>query len=381
MRRRKLITAGVTVALAGCLRSNEPPASEDLIEEAIETRVQMDDLEATRVATIETPTETIERTEHVMTRPPARNRREVLESTDSGAPEGTISVQNPLLTWEYDPETEEVLERHHPNRLVDDRMRLVLESVLEKYDLAYGGTETVDGRETHVVEAKAGSDVDVGLSISLAVGETQYVIPLESPPDDVDELELTRTLWIDDGYRHPVKEQTVVTDGDDTYSVSFAYEDLEIDTGLDDDVFTFDPPDDAEIKRRGTEPEDVFDSIEDAASAVPYDLPDPDVPEAYDLARVTVLEREWGVTTTLWYADPERNGRELFVVVKEAKRFDKDALERVEFDGQTGYVRDGRIHSIFWSCNGLHYEVSDPRGEEPIVEIATSIGCPRDVTE
>ncbi|WIV68234.1 LolA family protein [Natrialbaceae archaeon AArc-T1-2] len=381
MHRRRLITTGVTAALAGCLsREDEPPTSSELVAEAIETRAGLSDVQAVRTTTAETADGTVERVERVTERPPADNRREVLESSDPLHPEGTVSVRNRLVTWEYDPAAGEVTERHHPNRVIDDRTRLVLESLLEEYDLTYDGTETVDGRTAHVIDVEPPADDDFEYAISVAVGNTEYVIPLQDVDDaDEDELTVRRRLWIDDERRYPVKECTVVTDGDDVYhSVTFSYEDVAIDEGVDDDVFTFDPPADVDLVRRGIEPEGVFDSAEAAGSVVPYDLPEPDVSDAYELDRVTVLERDEDTTTTLWYVDPERTHRELFVVVREEQRFDEEVLDAIEFDGQTGYLRDGRIESVFWTCDGLSYEVSSPRGEEPVVEIASSIGCPYD---
>lgn len=378
MHRRRLIAAGVTAALAGCLRESEPPSSRDLVADAIETRARLEDLQALRTTTAETGTETVERVERIVQRPPAESRREVLESTDPQHPEGTVAVRTRLVTWQYDPATDRVRERHHPNRVIDDRTRLVLESLLETDSLSYEGTETVDGRTAHVVDAEPPPDAELEHQLSVAVGNTQYVIPLQEI-DDPDEVAVTRRLWIDDDSRHPVKEQHVVADDDREYhSVTFTYEDLAIGDGVDDDAFTFEPPADAEHVRRGIEPEGVFASREAARQAVPYELPAPDVPEPYELDRVTVLERGTDTTTTLWYVDPELPHRELFVVVREEQRFEEEVLEAIEFDGRTGYLRDGRIESLFWTCNGLSYEVSAPGGDEPVLEIAESIGCPYD---
>ncbi|WP_245779443.1 LolA family protein [Halostagnicola kamekurae] len=181
MRRRRLIAAGVTGALAGCLEktsSADDPSGDDLVRAAIDAREAVNNLAAVRTMTAETPEETIERRERLFQRPPDAQRREVLESSDSRAPEGTVSVRTQAVTWGYYPTTGKVLERHHPNRFVEDRTRLILQSLLEEYDLALDGTDTVDDRDAYVVDATPKSDEEVGRSIELLVGETIYTIPL-----------------------------------------------------------------------------------------------------------------------------------------------------------------------------------------------------------
>ena len=55
---------------------------------------------------------------------------------------------------------------------------------------------------------------------------------------------------------------------------------------------------------------------------------------------------------------------------------DPDALEAIQLDGHTAYRRDGRIQSVFWACDDLNYEVSSLTDDTPLLEIASSIGCP-----
>lgn len=382
MNRRRFLAigAGTGVALAGCVSypsADDGPASESLLRDAIETRRHLRDLTARRTMTVETPSETVERTERVARRPPAKQRLEVLESTDPDAPVGSITVTNREMTWEYNPEAELVDLQFHGTKVDADRTLRVLESLLETYRLSYEGTTTVDGREAHVVETRPPLD-ETGRRIDLVVGDTTYAIPLST--GDLEDLEVARTICIDDEYRYPVRERNAVSDGDETrYSLTVTYEDLAIDEGLESGTFTYQPPADATVVTDGTKPEGIFDSYDEAEAAVPYELPAADVPDAYLLDRITVVERAeeyGGVTTTLWYNDPNVVARELFVVVREQARFDPDILEEIEVDGRTAYYRDGRIQSVFWDCGDVSYEVSSLIEGDPLREIAASIGCP-----
>ncbi|AEH37446.1 LolA family protein [Halopiger xanaduensis] len=395
MRRRRLLTAGVA-ALAGCVSvpssdadedaDADDPSSDALLQAAIETRAGLTDLAATRRVRFETAARSAERTERVFSRPPAAKRIEVVDSTDPQEPAGAVAVTNRTVTWEYDPERNVVEKQFHPNKTDADRTRLVLENLRDSYRLEYAGTETVEGREAHAVEARPPPE-ETGPAIELVVGDSVYAIPL-GPSTDLEELTITRTVLIDDEYRYPVGERNVVRDGDDEllHRTAVTYADLSIDEGLSAGTFTYEPPADAEVVREGTEPEGVFDSLEAAADAVPYDLPDPEVPEPFVLDRITVVERsaKFGTTATLWYTDPGVNGRELFVAVQDVQRFDPDssALEEIEVDGvpTTAYYQDGRLETIFWTCEdgtGLSYRVASPAIDEPepLREIASSIGC------
>ncbi len=139
MNRRRVLAAGATLTLAGCLSypgsdADEPADEEfaaELVEDAIATRRGMTDLAARRTMSVETPDGTVERTEDVVRAPPAKQRIEVVESTDPNAPVGSVTVTNRERTWEYNPETGIVDLQHHPYKVDTDGTRLVLEALLE----------------------------------------------------------------------------------------------------------------------------------------------------------------------------------------------------------------------------------------------------------
>ncbi len=380
MNRRRILAAGAGVALAGCLSypgSDESRSGAEIVRDAVDARRHMSDLRARRSVTIETPEETDERTERIAREPPAKQRIEVLESDDADVPVGSVTVTNRARTWEYNPATDVVDLQFHGTKVDTDRTLRVLESLLEEYRLGYAGTETVDGREAHVVETRPPLE-DEGTSVDLVVGDTTYSVPLT--PGELAELDVSRTIWIDDETRYPVKERNAVSDdGETLYAQTVTYEDLAIDEGIDEGTFTFQPPASAEVVTDGSKPAGIFRSRDAAADTVPYDLPDPDLPGAYVLDRITVVERAdeyGGVTTTLWYNDPNVVARELFVVVREEARFNPDVLEKTAVDGRKAYYRDGRIQSFFWDCDDVSYEVSSLVTDDPLREITASIGCP-----
>lgn len=376
MKRRRVLAVGGSIALTGCVSypDADQPSGEELVGEAIETRRGMTDLAARRITAVETPEETLERTERVVRRPPAEQRIEVLESTDPGAPVGSVTVTNRDRTWEYNPETEMVDLQFHGTKVDADRTLEVLETLREEYRLGYGGTDTVDGRDAHLLETRPPVD-DTGPRIDVVVGETTYAVPLTTA--DLEELNVVRRIWLDDEYRYPITERHEVSDdGETLYALTFTYEDLSIDEGVAPETFTFEPPPEAHVETDGREPDGLFDARGEAEANTPYGLPEPDVPDAYALDRITVVEDRFGTTTTLWYDDPTVIARELYVRIREERRFRPDVLEEIEIDGRTAYYRDGRLQSVFRDCGDLNYEVTSLIEDDPLREIAASIACP-----
>ncbi|WP_245779442.1 hypothetical protein [Halostagnicola kamekurae] len=154
------------------------------------------------------------------------------------------------------------------------------------------------------------------------------------------------------------------------------YDELEINEGIDDETFTYDPPPNAEVKSIGAEPIGVFDTPAAAEAELSFDLPNPAIPDGFELDRITVLNRGFGTTATSWYVEPTTPERELFVAVREQPRFHPDVLTPIDIAGHEAYRRAGGLESIFWECEGVSYEVSSPHPGEPLEEIVASIGCP-----
>ncbi len=379
MNRRRLLAIGAVASLAGCTTTVDTtqgadPEPEDLVRDVIETRTELASLEGRRVVTA---SDGMERTERIYERPPANQRIEVIDATNAQVSAGDVSVATRPVTWQYDSASQTVTKRHQPHEIVTDRVRLVLKSVLDDCCLSYDGTDTVADRETHVISIAPPPDADVESSIDILVGDTTYVIPIEEvPPDEREDAEVRRTLHISDDERYLVRERDVVTvDGEERHSLTATFEGLTIDGGFDDDPFQYEPPEDAAVDVTGLEPEGIYDSIAAAAEVVPYELPNPDIPEPYTLDRVTVVEMFESLTTTLWYLDPTWTERELYVRIRPESRVDEDVLDPVDINGREGFYREGRIESVFWECRGLSYEVSSPDVAEPVVEFAATIDC------
>jgi len=142
----------------------------------------------------------------------------------------------------------------------------------------------------------------------------------------------------------------------------------------DDALFEFDPPTDAEVTEPTTADSERFDDHEGAADAVPYELPEPDLPEEYTLAQITVSAWESSTSATLVY---EHAGEFLNVNVADHEKSVDEAtvVERDvgEVDATVTVVTDRPL--VVWECEGLTYRVSGSLEADTLIEVAEAVGC------
>lgn len=138
-------------------------------------------------------------------------------------------------------------QRFEPNESFDsdavrsDRAEMANES-LQQYDLEYQGTEEIADREAHVlaVEAKA-EEVERG--ISLLVGDTEFVYALETDEVPEEPTIVEQQIWVDAEYDYPLKERLVYEGSNgERHEMVYEFETVSFNEGLDDETFTFEPP-------------------------------------------------------------------------------------------------------------------------------------------
>ncbi|ELY61227.1 LolA family protein [Natronolimnohabitans innermongolicus] len=259
--RRLAILLGVLVliGLAGCVAVSPPsnagdePDTEALFEH---TFVYGDDLEdVTGEMTIEVTggEESISETVRVYDRPYAHDREEVLETPDPER-EGHVFASDPSGAWWYYPE-QSLAERHEAAEpfesaeIRSDRAEMA-EWQREWYDLEYRATEEIADREAHALEMELREEA-IEDGVSVLVGNTEYVYALETvdAPDELTVVE--RTVWIDDEYGYPLKERQVFELGDgERYELVERFETVEFNSGLEDETFAFEPPENVTIETR-----------------------------------------------------------------------------------------------------------------------------------
>lgn len=248
------------VVLSGCVsvlttggdelgRSNEPEP-EAVFEGAFVHSDELEDLEGDRLTKMTTGNETVTELVHVEKRPYTDERSEVLEASDPTLI-GNRYVSNATTNWEYDPDAQsaqyfEPAEPFDDDAIRSDRAEMAAEK-LEMYDLEYTGTGRVADREAHVLAVEPKNET-VEEGVAVLVGNTEFVVPLETADRGTDLDVIEWMIWIDTEYDYPLKE-TLIYEGanGERHEMTMAFETVTFNAGLGDETFAFDPPADTAV--------------------------------------------------------------------------------------------------------------------------------------
>ena len=211
--------------------------------------------------------------------------------------------------------------------------------------VSYRGTESVDGREAHVIHV--------------------------APENDTASYE--QTVWVDTERFFPLKKRTAwTTDGERTV-VTTTYTDVSYDTGVSEAVFTPDFPDDTTVTAPETPETRTYESVSALEADTDIRVPEPDIPPGYELQFATRTQGEIrGVG--LRYV----NRTSLLTVAKYNYTYPSTGGdEQVTIDGRQAQLSRGPTSSLSWSCERYRYTV---RGEgvsaDRLIAVGQSIGCP-----
>lgn len=343
-----LLVAGCTAGPFG-----DEMDSEEITQQVQDRHEEIDDLQG--VMTVETTigNETQETTMEFWQRLPDQQRTEVRNSTGPES-EGDVTVTDGETSWYYDSAANEVtrFDLDIDEEAAQINESAIIESMLEDYDVAYDGTETVGDRTTHVLELTPTGD------------DGNETVAYDS-----------LTLWVDDEYWYPVKQHAEMTVGNQTTETTITYEELAINEGVDDERFTFDPPEDAEIVEPELPETQEFDDVAGADSATPFDIAEPEVPDGYALDRATVAETDGTTSATLWYEN-DGDGT-LFVGVSDDESMTATADgEPVEIGDHEGTVVETMgTTTVRWECDGLSYSVTGDLDRADLIAVAESVPC------
>jgi len=215
----------------------------------------------------------------------------------------------------------------------------------EAMTVSYRGTESVDGREAYVVHV--------------------------APENDTAAYE--QTIWVDTERFFPVKKRTAWTTNGEHTVVTTTYTNVSYDTGVAEDVFTPEFPDDTTVTVPETPDTVTYESVSALEAEAEMRVPEPDIPPGYELTYATQTRGQIrGVG--LRYA----NRTSLLTVAKYNYTYSlSDGDEQVTIDGRQAQLTRGPTSSLSWSCERYRYTV---RGEgvsaDRLIAVGQSIGCP-----
>ncbi|GAB3665142.1 LolA family protein [Halopiger thermotolerans] len=252
------------VALGGCAVSvptsdgsgagagtTSDPDPDALFESAFVHADDLEDLEGIRTVEMTAGNDTVSERVRVEKRPYTDERSEVLNASEPSVI-GDRYVSNASMTWSYDPDAAtayrfEPAEPFDDEAIRSDRAAMAAEQ-RELYDLEYAGTARIANREAHVLEIEPKNET-VERDVSVLVGNTEFVVPLETAPVETDLGVVEWSLWIDAEYDYPLKERLVYEgENGQRHELRMAYETVRFNVGLEDERFAFEPPENATVE-------------------------------------------------------------------------------------------------------------------------------------
>jgi outer membrane lipoprotein-sorting protein len=207
----------------------------------------------------------------------------------------------------------------------------------------YNGTEPVDGRRTYRLEVDP-------------------VSPNASLKD--------QTMWLDTEYLYPLKHRVEFVAHGDRYEYLTTYRNVTFNPDIPPGTFRFDrerlPADVEETWFRSYLTRDAL------AANVSMPVPDPDVPEGYELRRASHRSDDPTVVTLEY----ERRDDEppVRIAVNSDDRFVSSTGTTVDVGTHTARLnRHDGINAIDWTADGYAYSVQGPVDNGTLVRIARSV--------
>ena len=287
-----------------------------------------------------------------------------LNYTEPASQAGTVIVTNGSSTLIYNATNNTVQTIETPNIGGQSTGYLATtERTLRTSNVSYEGTATVAGQETYVLSAEPAGEFGG---------------------------EIEQTYYLDQETYIPVKQSIEGTSTFDNETTTFesttVFRDLEVNTGIPDGTFDFEPPAGATVLESPIN-YTQYDSVDEAQANVSFEIREPtEVPEEYELNGTTVAR--FANTTSVYLTYANGSDGTMLVTVTEtgynASMFGNetdgdsgsDLGEDVSIDGRDGtYVAFGPQATVTFPCGDLQYSISGPFDKDELVGIAESVPC------
>lgn len=346
--RQVLLTVGLValLALSGCLGTG--PLSEEqeqhVADEFEERFSDIDGFTATVHTEMSGENASSETRAEVWQRPGTGESRQEVLAPDERA--GDVTVTNESTSIYYDESENSYTKMDLSGLQSVDQSDLgsQLRNLLDRFDVIYDGTATVEGQETHEVTLVPANESGIGSDIEM-------------------------TMWVDADNWFPVKQRLTSDEGG--FESTTRYENVTVNPGIDDERFTFEPPADATERDTGI---DSYDSRADLAGATNATLPDPDLPEGFTFEGGTATSFNDTDSVSLRYASGDET---LSISVTGGASDSQEGDQTVEVGNRTGHYSEMNDYGhLIWTCEDSTYSVAGEAGKETLVDVGASIECP-----
>jgi len=214
--------------------------------------------------------------------------------------------------------------------------------------VVYAGTETVGGREAY---------------------------RLELTPDSPNMSLRSETLWLDTEYLYPLKRHTEFVARGTDYEYATTYRNVTFNPAFDPGVFRVDPEDVPDSAREVRI--DSYDSAAAMAEAVELPVPEPTVPDGFELESASYRSTDPEVASLRYGradADPGAEDEpriRVFVFEEPTEVTSGTPIQVGPHRARRSATGDGA--EITWVADGHTYRVSGAVGNETLVAVARSV--------
>lgn len=206
------------------------------------------------------------------------------------------------------------------------------------------------------------------------LGRTAYVVRMTAVNGTGAPSVRNQTLWLDSEWFVTLKGHAVVRFDDERISYRMRFREITFEPGLSNATFRFERPPDATVNESRSLESSVYDSRAALADAAGTSVPDPVVPDGFELETARVVAGEDVEQVLLNYEDDTSR---LFVTKANSTDADsQSAGEVVDVGTREGrYAEYGRSARVTWTCDGNRYSVGGEVSKETLLAVAESTVC------
>lgn len=219
------------------------------------------------------------------------------------------------------------------------------------YEVTYRGTDTVDGRETHVLHIE-------GTIHNHSVEVSNY----------------TQTVWVDAERYYPLRIRQRWDQAGEHYEFRQRYTNVTFDPGLDDSAFEFEPPENATVLDRSNGEPTEYTSRENMTDDAELSLPEPGLPADFTFERGSIEQGRVQSVVVMY-----TNETAVFQVAKRNRTLNNaiQDMERVTVDDRTlRYTRYRGTHIALWNCGEMEYAAAGQGYSRSFfLTIVTTVEC------
>lgn len=388
-----LLSTVVVGGTAGDLLTDQPDP-DDLVEAVVTAPEEFDTLNGvrtrettiTRVSPERSGTSMIR--EEVWLDPPNKSRVDVIATNSTSvAAEGDVLLinQTTLKRYKADHEVMSVDRNWEAGDYLLDS-----EVGLDNYEAEYRGTETVAGRQTHVVEIEPKPNASVQAALTFHLGGSNFgVMTVRADRDSNATIEYTTTWWIDAENLYPVKERVEIEPSDPQSHPgnlkkkvqTIEYERIRFNASIPDSRFRFTPPNGTDV-HQSAQPLGI-DTVAEADQAAPFAVPDPPLPERFELVQAYGYVLRDNVSVSFLYSDGNDLSTSDTVHIEWNQRVTSYAEKRI-IEENAGEINATVVEyasgpMVAYDCGEVRVEITadieDRENRDFAIELAESMAC------